>query len=151
MKYAHLIKLRVFSYEHEDNKSTLDAFLRFFPFNLEDNKAVLNKTNATGFNEKKIIIFEAKLTKSSLISQFLRNLLSNLDENQKNQILQQIDSRLDKNLDFFLRFDKNSWVNEKKLLLTDAGKCFHMMMSIAAFPKKREVALSVVRNLLSEK
>ena len=47
MKYAHLIKLSVFSYEHEDNKSILAAFLRFFPFNLEDNKVVLKKINAT--------------------------------------------------------------------------------------------------------
>ena len=147
MKYAHLIKLKVFSNEHEDNKSILDAFLRFFPFNLEDNKVILNKTNATGFNEKKIIIFEAALTKSNLISQFLRNLLSNLDENQKNQILHQIDSRLDKNLDFFLRFDKDSWIDDKKLLLTDAGKCFHIRMSIVAFPKKREIALNVIKGL----
>ena len=51
MKYAHLIKLKVFSYEHEDAESILDAFLRFFPFNLEDNKVILNKKNATGFNE----------------------------------------------------------------------------------------------------
>ena len=84
MKYAHLIKLKVFSYEHENIESILNAFLRFFPFNLEDNKVILNKTNATGFNEKKIIISEVKLTKSNLISQFLKNLLSNLDKNQKN-------------------------------------------------------------------
>ena len=147
MKYAHLIKLSVFSYENENIESILDAFLRFFPFNLENNKVVLNKANATGFNEKKIIIFEVALTKSNLISQFLKNLLGNMDESQKNQILQHIDSRLDKNLDFFLRFDKDSWINEKKLMLTDAGKCFHMRISIAAFPKKREIALSVVKDL----
>ena len=93
------------------------------------------------------MIFGAALTKSNLISQFLRNLLSSLDENQKNQILQQIDSRLDKNLDFFLRFDKDSWINEKKLLLADAGKCFHIRISMAVFPKKREIALNVVRDL----
>jgi len=151
MKYAHLIKATVFSYEYENTESILDAFLTFFPFSLEDNKVDLDKTNATGFNEKKIKIFEVTLIKSNLINHFIKNLLNNLDENQKNQILQQAESRLDKNLDFFIRFDKDSWVNEKKLILTDTGKCFHVRISIAAFPKKKEVALNVVRDLFSEK
>ena len=69
---------------------------------------------------------------------------------KKNQILQQIDSRLDKSLDFFLRFDKDSWIAGKKLLLTDAGKCFHIRISMAAFPKKREIALNVVKDLFGK-
>lgn len=151
MKYAHLVKLSVFSYEHENAGYILDAFLRFFPFNLDENKVVLKKTSAAGFNEKKIGIFEVTLTKDNLINQFLRNLLSNLDEEQKNQILRQFESRLDKNLDFFLRFDKDAWLNEKKLILTDSGKCFHLKISIASFPSKREIALKVVEDLFSGK
>ncbi len=149
MKYAHLIKLTVFSYENENNESILDSFLKFFPFSIEDNKVILRKTNAIGFNDKKIEVLEITLTKTNLINQFLKNLLSNLNENQKNEILQQIESRLDENLDFFLRFDKDTWINEKKLVLTDSGKCFHLKISVAAFPKKREIALNVVRDLFS--
>mgnify|MGYP001608069682 CR=1 FL=1 len=147
MKYAHLIKLTVFSYENENSQPVLDAFLTLFPFNLEDNKIAFRKANADGFNEKKIEIFEATLTKANLINQFLNNLVKNLDQTQKSSILQQAESRLDKNLDFFLRFDKSSWVNEKKLILTDSGKCFHLIISIAAFPKKRDIALNVIFNL----
>ena len=147
MKYAHLIKLNVFSYEHENINSILDAFLSFFPFNLEYNKVFLKKTNAAGFNEKKIEILEVALAKNNLINQFLENLLKNLNEEQKSRILLQMESRLDENLDFFLRFDKEAWVKEKKLVLTDSGKCFHLRISIAAFPKKMEVALNIVRDL----
>src|SRR3989338_8909503 len=107
MKYAHLIKLTAFSYEDDNNQSILDAFLKFFPFSLEDNKVILKKTDAAGFNDKKIGIFEATLTKTNLTNQFLKNFLNNLDKKQKNKVLQQIKSRLDKNLDFFLRFEKN--------------------------------------------
>lgn len=53
MKYAHSIKLSFFSYEDEDKKSVLEAFLRFFPFNLDDNKLALNKTSAAAFPKKK--------------------------------------------------------------------------------------------------
>jgi len=67
MKYAHSVKLSVFSYEDEDSDGILEAFLRLFPFNLEENKVTLNKTAAAGFNESKIQIFEVILTKTSLI------------------------------------------------------------------------------------
>ena len=150
MKYAHSIKLTVFSYEHENSESILDALSRFFPFNLEENKIALKKTQAAGFNEKKIEVLEIILTKNNLINDFLKKMLDNLDENQKNQILQQSESRLDKNMDFFLRFDKDAWINGKKLVLTDSGKCFHLRISIAAFPKKREVALNAIKNLFSK-
>ncbi len=149
MKYAHSIKLTAFSYEHENSESVLEAFLRFFPFSLEENKVDLKKSIASGFNEKRIDILEATLTKNSLINQFLRGLLDNLDGSQKKQVLQQAESRLDKNLDFFLRLDKDSWLNEKKLVLTDSGKCFHLKISMAAFPKRREVALNLIKDLFS--
>ena len=78
------------------------------------------------------------------MNKFLENLLNNLSKGQKEQILREDESRLDENLDFFIRLDKDSWINDKKLELTDSGKCFHLKISIAAFPKKREVALKVV-------
>ena len=86
MKYAHLTKLTVLSHEYETRELILDSFLRFFPFSLEDSKVAVKNTNATGFNDKKIEIFEVTLTKENLINQFLKNLLSNLDKSQKQQI-----------------------------------------------------------------
>lgn len=147
MKYAHQIKLSVFSYENEDRNSVLEAFLGFFPFNLEENKVLLKNTHAAGFNEKKIEVFEAALSKHNLINQFLNNLLNNLSEVQKGQLLQQAESRLDADLNFFIRFDKDLWVKDRKLFITDSGKCFHVKMSVAAYPRKREVALNVVKEL----
>lgn len=151
MKYACLVKLTVFSHEDEDKNLILDSFLRFFPFGLDENKVELKKTNAVGFNDKIIEIYEVHLTKVNLISQFLKSLLSNLNEDQKNTLLHQAESRLDDNLDFFIRFDKDSWINEKKLQLTDSGKCFHLKIGIAAFPKKREIALDIIKELFSAK
>lgn len=147
MKYAHSIKLTVFSYEHENSGKILDSFLRFFPFNIEENKIEIAKRNATGFNESKIEIYEIILTKANLISQFLDFILGNLDEVQKETLIRQAESRLDENLDFFIRFDKESWIKDKKLELTDSGKCFHTKMRIATFPSKREVALKTISDL----
>ncbi len=140
----------VFSYENENSEDIFNAFLKFFSFNLEENKVQLKKTAATGFNDSKIRIFEATLTKTALVNQFLDHMLNNLDEVQKGTILQQAESRLDENLDFFIRFDKNEWVNHQRLELTETGKCFHLKTSISAFPKKREIALKVVRELFEK-
>jgi len=150
MKYAHLVKLTVFSYENEPSGDILSAFLKFFPFNLEENKIAVKITGAAGFNESKITVFEVTLAKGALINQFLDTLASKLENDQKAIILDQIESRLDKDLNFFVRFDKNTWMNEEKLVVTDSGKCFHLKISVAAFPKKREIALNVVKQLFSK-
>lgn len=150
MKYAHSIKLTVFSYEHENLDLTLESFQSFFPFNLGDSKVLIKRTQAAGFNEKKITILEAVLEKNSLINDFLDNLLGNLDESQKTRIMLQLDSRLDKNLDFFLRFEKDQWMQDKKLVLTDGGECFHIRIGVAAFPKKRANALRILKGLFSK-
>ena len=55
----------------------------------------------------------------------------------------QKESRLDDNLDFFLRFGKDEYIRNDKLMLTDSGNCFHIKISIDAFPKKREIALKI--------
>ena len=149
MKLAHQIKIKVFSYEknNEDDKLILDKFLQLFPFNLKDEKIELKNTNALGLNENKITIFEVALTKEKHTNLFLNNLIKNLDEEQKKLILSQLESRLDGNLDFFLRFDKNEYLKNKKLKLTDSGNCFHIEISVAAFPKKREIALGIVKEI----
>ena len=150
MKFAHSIKLNAFSYENENSEIILDSFLKFFPFNLEENKVELKKTNAQGFNQSTITIFEVILTKINLINQFLDFILDNLNENQKQTIIKQMESRLDENLDFFVRFDNDEWIQNNKLELTDSGKCFHLKISVAAFPRKREAALKIVRELFEK-
>ena len=151
MKIAHQIKIKVFSYEknNEDEKLILDKFLQLFPFNLEYEKVNLKKTYVEGFHGTKITIFEVTLAKERHTNQFIENLTKNLDAEQKKLILSQIESRLDNHLDLFLRFDKKEYLENNKLMLTDSGNCFHMKISIAAFPKNRELGLNLVKYIFS--
>jgi len=151
MKLAHQIKIKVFSYEknNEDEKLILDKFLQLFPFDLKDEKILLNRANAGGFEDRKITIFDVTLEKEKHTNGFIGNLVKNLDEEQKKLILAQLESRLDDNLDFFLRFDKDKYIKNNKLVLTDSGNCFHIMISVAAFPRKREIALDIVKGVFS--
>lgn len=149
MKLAHQIKAKVFSYEknNEDDKVVLNKFLELFPFDLKDEKIELKKSNAVGFGERNIAIFEVTLEREKHTSQFIYNLIKNLNDEQKKLILAQLESRLDDNLDFFLRLDKSEYLKNNKLKLTDSGNCFHIMISVAAFPRKREIALGILKNI----
>ncbi|HLG24022.1 MAG TPA: RNA-binding domain-containing protein [Candidatus Nanoarchaeia archaeon] len=147
MKIAHFVKLSVFSYEGEDSETILGSLLKLIPFDLEKNNIPVSKSAATGFNEKKIHIFEIMLQKNSLIKEFLDFLKNSLGSEQRNIISCQAASRLDELLDFFIRLDKKEWIENSKMILTDSGKCFHIKISIAAFPKKREVGLKMIKEL----
>ncbi|MCH8004219.1 MAG: hypothetical protein IH934_06340 [Nanoarchaeota archaeon] len=149
MKIAHQIKTKVFSYEkfNDNDKIILDKFLQLLPFNLKDQKIELKRTEAFGFNDNRITIFEVILAKEKHTKQYLENLIKNIDEEQKKLILEQLESRLDDNLDFFLRFDKDEYLKNDKLKLTDSGNCFHIKISVAAFPKKREIGLGIVKSI----
>lgn len=149
MKTIHQIIIKVFSHEkYSDNETIiLNKFLQFFPFDIKDEKIELKKTNALGFNENNIIIFEVILKKERHTQQFLNNLLLNMDNEQKKLIFEQLDSRLGENLDFFLRFNKDEYIKNDKLMLTDSGNCIHVKLSIAAYPKKREIGLGIVKEI----
>lgn len=147
MKYAHLIKIDVFSKEGEDENAIIKRLLSLIPFDIEEQKIKLEKSKAEGFGDKSINIFEITLAKDSHINQFLKNLKEKLADEQKELILKQAESRLDQDFDFFLRFDKEKLINEDKLWLTDSGNCFHIKISIAAFPRKRENGLEMIKEI----
>ena len=134
------VKMLIFS-------KILSSLLDFFPFSLEDEKLKASKTIAHGFNEKNIIIFEVVLLKDRHIRLFLGKLKEKMGVELRQKIISQAGTRLDDTLDFFLRFDKKSWMEGKKLVLTDLGECFHIKINVAAFPKKKEIALSIIKSI----
>ncbi|MBW2967481.1 hypothetical protein KY362_03265 [Candidatus Woesearchaeota archaeon] len=144
-KLAHNIRLSVFAKEHEDPAKIADALIDLCPFELEKEKVGLKKSKAQGFNEKIIIIFEIVLEKQRHIRQFIEHLKSILSEDQRNLILRQKESRLDDDMNFFIRIDKPRWLEERRAWITDSGDCFHIRMTIAAYPAKKENAFDVIK------
>jgi hypothetical protein len=147
MKLANIIKVSVFIKPEEDENSLKLKLLELLPFNLEEEKIVLKKTRATGFGQKEIIIYEVELDKDKHTNLFLKNLKEKLDEQQRIMLIRQED-RLDERLNFFIRLDKESLLQEQ-YQVTDCGECFHIRISIAAFPRKKDVALEVVKKIFS--
>ena len=144
MKIAHNIKLSVFSHEEDDLDQLAQAMVKLCPFDLEQEKLALNQSTATGFKERKIRIFEIVLTKERHTNKFLAYLKERLSDDQRKLLLNQAESRLDQELNFFIRLDKQKLLSENQFLLTDSGNCFHIKISIAAYPASRENGLKVI-------
>ena len=146
MKQFHLIEVSVFSKEENDPGAIEKTLRSLFPFDLEQERLQLTKKTASGFKEKKIIIFEVRLEKQKHLTAFVEHLMANLHEDQKALLLRQKQSRLDEDLNFFFRLDKEKLLGGD-YYITDSGNCFHIKMSVAAFPAKRDKALEVIEKL----
>jgi RNA binding exosome subunit len=146
---AHLIELRAFSTLEDDEKKVYGGLLSFLPFDIEKEKVTIKRTNAEGFNDRRIVIMEAILTKQRHITSFLKNISSRLTQDQKELLSRQKESRVDENLYFFIRFDKNKLIEENRLWVTDCGNCYHLKIALAPFPRKKELALDIVDEILA--
>ncbi len=146
MKLLNAAEISVFAKPEEDADAIKRALLALVPLNLANEKIRLEETTALGFSERKIKIFKLTLKKEKHTSAFLKHLLANLSEPQKKTLLEQAETRLDENLDFFLRLDKFSLLNNV-FELTDSGSCFHIKLLVAAFPRHRNAALQVVKKI----
>ena len=146
---AHNIHITVFCKPEDDVGLITEKLLFLVPFDLKKEKIKFKKRTAVGFNNRKIIILEVYLKKESHTNLFLTDLVKKLTYEQKLLIKKQAESRLDHELNFFLRIDKSRLINENKLWLTDKGDCYHIKIKIAAFPKKKEIALKIIDKIFS--
>jgi hypothetical protein len=149
MKQAHTIALSVFAKPGENEQAIKDALLSLLPFGLEAEKLQLRRTVASASlpGQDDLVIYEIALDKERHTGKFLECLKEKLGEAQCRELASQ-ENRVDENCFFYLRLDKQKLL-EGKYALTDAGSCFHIKMSLAAFPKKREAALKVAKRIFT--
>ncbi len=146
MKLANSIKISVFSKDGEDAQAIEKKLKQLIPFNLIDEKIAVQRQTAIGFNEKKIMLLEINLKRQRHTTAFLENLNNKLGQQQKDMLLRQKESRLDNDLNFFIRLDKEKLLNDE-YWITDSGNCYHIKISIAAFPKRREYAIQIIEHI----
>ena len=148
MKYLNRVTLSVFSKpKEEDITAVKESLAAFVPLNLEEEKIKMEEQTAKGFNEQPIKIFTITLTKTSHTNAFLKWLLGKLTPEQHELLVSQKELRLDSNLHFYVRFDKNAWLSDKELRITDSGDCFHVKLGLAVFPSRRPDALLLVEKI----
>jgi RNA binding exosome subunit len=145
--FAHNVKISVFAYEEENANRIKSTLISLCPFNLEEQKVTVGETVALGATDKKIIIYEIYFDKQRNIRKFVQNLHDRLSADEQELLRGQRSSRLDEEMNFFIRLDKEKLMNGE-LNITDGGKCFHIRLTIAAYPKSRDVALDSIKTWL---
>jgi len=148
MKWAHKIVISVFAYPEEDSEEIKLGLVKLVALDLAKEKLSVIQTSARGFKEAKIRIFTINLSRIKHISTFLTSLLNKFSEQQRKTLLSQKESRLDEELKFFIRLSKSEFL-KGKYVLTDGGDCYHIKITIAAFPANRQKALEVVTAILT--
>lgn len=145
VKFANNVLVKVFiknEYfnEYEETKKTL---ISLFPFEIKN----LNEEVAEGLQNNKIIILSVLITNDKQINLLLKHILSKLKKDQIDLLKSQIESRLDSENYFYIRFNKNKLISGE-CDITECGNCFHVKISIAAFPKTREQGIIKVKEML---
>ncbi len=148
MKTVNKIVITVFAKEDENQEKIKQALISLVPLDLEKEKIAIRQQTATGFQDKQIRVFKIELEKTRHANEFAKFLTSKLTSEQKELLLRQAESRLDEELNFFIRLDKDRLLESNELYITDSGNCYHITLSIAAFPSKREKALETIEKLL---
>jgi RNA-binding protein len=150
MKLVHHVKINVFCKEGEDKGSirkTLNVLLPEEALEeINQGKLKVQESTATGFKEKTITIIEVQLSKQKHVKAWIELFNNKLSQKQKETLLGQAESRLDAEMRFFIRLDKPALL-KKEFTLTDKGNCFHITLMLAAYPKKKGVALLLVNKL----
>ena len=146
MKLAHNVAIRVFLKpgEEEACAKTLESLV---PLDLGKEKILVRKSTAEGMAGGKIMILGLVLEKDRHIRAFIESLLEHLSAEDKRELATQ-ENRVDEECDFYLRLDKKGLLSGE-WKLTGSGDCYHVRMSIAAYPKKRENALELVKKVFS--
>ncbi len=145
MRVANNINVRVFCKEGENKELIIEKLKLMLPFDLEKEKIKVKETRAEGFNGKRIDVIEVALEKERHVNAFLEALKEKLGS-EKETLLKQLDSRLDDELNFFMRLDKDMMLKDR-FVLTDTGNCYHIRINIAAFPKRREKAAGILKEI----
>jgi len=150
MRIIHHIWITV-HVKPEDDENILEEKLKtFIPLDITKEKLKIKhailKSDKSSFADRDITILELHLEKATQINKTIKHITSLLNSDQKKLLLKQLESRLDDHNNFFMRFDKEKLKNEE-YILTDSGNCFHIKMTIAAFPSTRSNAIKIIEEI----
>ncbi len=144
MKYAHKVKARVFVKSEEDYSLIKEGLLWLMDVNEPLEKLKYEEEEVTGLEGESILVINLEIDKNREINDFLKLLKYNLSDEQINYLLKE--RKPDEKANFFIRFDKKS-VLDKSLELTEDGDCYHIRVSLAAYPSNADTAYGVLEEI----
>ncbi|NOZ81142.1 MAG: hypothetical protein GXP63_05715 [DPANN group archaeon] len=146
MKCLHNVIITVFEKDKDREEQVIKTLHDLIPFDWKQEKIQLKQENAKGIEGDHISIFRVRLEKQRHLRTGVDHLKDRLGPAQVNRLNKEKVSRLDGTLHFYLRLDKKE-LEDGNYVLTDSGDCYHIRMSIAAYPKSMSAGLRVIDGL----
>ncbi|RAP51601.1 MAG: exosome protein [Methanosphaera sp. rholeuAM270] len=138
----HNISYRTFVYGTEDEEKVMTAISHLFPTLLPE------KTINEDYFGNEIVILTEKITKKRNCKEFIALMNDKLSEKDKNIIKEELERRIDEKGNLFLRFNKQSLIDEK-IELTYSGDAIHVKIKIASYPVSKENAIKIAHKLFN--
>lgn len=134
----HYISFRTFVHATEDRGKVAEAMA--FASGVDE----LTEEAATGYHGNPISILYTQLKRrDDIINFFSRISLNDLEE-----LIKTLENRVDEECNFYLRLSKQA-AARGLLRLADDDDIIHVMCKIETYPRKREKAISVVKEFLN--
>jgi|SaaInlStandDraft_6_1057023.scaffolds.fasta_scaffold103231_2 RNA-binding protein len=147
MKLVHNIEMRVFVKPEDNEENIIKTIKQLFPFDFKKEKIEFISKMIDTFDSRRVKSLTVFTNKERHNKVILKNIFSKLNEEQKELLLRQLESRLDESLHFYIRFDKDKLILDNYHII-DSGHCFWFKFCIASYPHKREIAINVVKKML---
>ena len=138
----HNIRYRLFVYADENEEELLQGLKNLLPTAKPDREL------AEGILEDDIVILSGKIERKRETKDFFKNLLD-MDKNSLCKLSDDLERKVDKNGNLFLRFSKSS-ACEENWEICDTGDSIHLKIKVAAYPAKKNVAISLLNDVLDD-
>ncbi|MFC2154597.1 RNA-binding domain-containing protein [Candidatus Altiarchaeota archaeon] len=146
MKRIHNVQVDLYSGEGEraENMRLLENFL---PEDAELVEEIVEPELEGGVFTKKLSVLSARIDSSKKSDDFLQNISENLAAEDKEAITASLSKNIDDEGILYIRLDRKA-AKEGQFKIIDSGDCIHIKAKIAAYPQKKEKALSIVKEML---
>lgn len=144
----HNITISVFIEQEEDEKVIAEHISKLLPENFVDEKITMEIERVKIQDGRDIYILKVTVEKERHTKFILAQIKEFLGEEQCKRIAQE-ENRVDAKGKLFMRLDKIDFIEHDTATLVDHGKCIHVSMLVAAYPKNRTRALEIVKDMFS--
>lgn len=147
MKLIHSINITVFVKEFDDEEKVAETLVSFLPEDFEEQKIKIEVENVKLEKEEKMNIFRLKTTKTRHNNYIIDKIKEILEKEDLERSINSVD---DEGF-LYIRLDKKALEKDGSAILVEHGDCYHFKILLAAYPKNKEKAIEVAKELFLTK
>ncbi|MFT7615274.1 MAG: hypothetical protein ACI8Y7_000080 [Candidatus Woesearchaeota archaeon] len=131
------------------DQSASDLQVLLIPFLPGVEKAPFEMDSFTDSQDETHCIGNLAMQKSVHIRLFAKTLFSRMSDSEFDSLLRDIKIHIDDDCKFFIRFTVDS-LSSDTLKVTQSGNCMHCTFAVASFPKRKSIAVELVKTFLND-